>query len=124
MFIPGEQGLQISLEQPNQGWAESYMACTTRSYPCDNIIVLGGHLGISDSHEFCDQLNTVSADNDVSVDGSRVVDIDSSALHLLAALAIQLRNNGRRLCWISPSDSLISAATLCGLATQLGLETP
>ena len=104
--------------------SRSHMACMTRCYPYDNIIVLGEHLGGSCTREFCDQLDTVSAENDVTVDGSLVVDIDISALQLLAALAIQLRNNGRRLCWISPSDSLISTANLSGLAAQLGLESP
>ena len=98
------------------------MACTTRCYPYDNTIVLGEYLGVSDTREFCDQLDTVNAENDVTVDGSRVIEIDTSALQLLVALAIQLRNNGRRLCWISPSSSLLTVAHLSGLAGQLGLE--
>ena len=100
------------------------MACTTRCYPYYNTIVLGEYLGVSDTRDFCEQLDAVNAENDVTVDGSNVLDIDTSALQLLAALAIQLRNNGRRLCWISPSDHLVSTAHLSGLTTQLGLETP
>ena len=100
------------------------MASTTCSYPCDNIILLGEHLGVSDTREFCVQLNAVSADSDVTVDGSKVIDIDTSALQLLVALAIQLRNNGHRLQWVSPSSSLVSTAHLSGLTSQLGLETP
>ncbi|MEZ5542606.1 MAG: STAS domain-containing protein [Pseudomonadota bacterium] len=100
------------------------MGCTTRCYLHDNTIVLGEHLGGIDTHEFCDQLDTVNPDFDVIVDGSRVQDIDTSALQLLAALAIHLRNNGHRLCWISPSSSLLATALLSGLSDQLGLDVP
>lgn len=98
------------------------MACTTRCYPYDNTIVLGEYLGVADTRAFSVQLDAVNADNDVTVDASKVIDIDTSALQLLAALAVQLRNNGRRLCWISPSDSLMTTAHLSGLTAQLGLE--
>jgi len=46
--------------------------------------------------EFFIQLDTVSAESEVTVDGSNVIDIDTSALQLIVALAIQLRNNGHR----------------------------
>lgn len=98
------------------------MGCTTQCYPYENVIVLGECLGDSDTREFCNQLDTVDARNDVTVDGSHVIDIDTSALQLLAALAIQLRNNGHRLLWMAPSDNLITTARLSGLAAQLGLE--
>lgn len=98
------------------------MECTTQCYPYENVIVLGESMGNCDTREFCNQLDAVDAGNDVTVDGSRVADIDISALQLLAALAIQLRNNGHRLLWMSPSESLITTARLSGLAAQLGLD--
>jgi len=103
---------------------EPHMGCTTRCYPYDNTIVLGEHLGVSDTREFCVQLDTVSAESDVTVDGSNVIDIDTSALQLIVALAIQLRNNGHRLYWVSPSKDLLTTAHLSGLTAQLGLEAP
>ena len=99
------------------------MACTTRCYPYYNTIVLGEYTGVPDTRDFCVQLDAVNTDNDVTVDGSKVIDIDTSALQLLVALSIQLRNNGHRLCWISPSERLVATANLSGLTTQLGLET-
>lgn len=98
------------------------MACTTRCYPHYNTIVLGEYLGTPDTRNFCVQLDAVNTESDVTVDGSKVIDIDTSALQLLAALAIQLRNNGHRLCWITPSERLVATAKLSGLTTQLGLE--
>jgi len=98
------------------------MACTTRCYPYYNTIVLGECLGVSDTRELCVQLDSVSTESDVTVDGSNVIDIDTSALQLLVALAVQVRNNGRKILWVSPSVSLLTTAQLSGLAAQLGLE--
>lgn len=100
------------------------MSGKTHCYPGGNIIVLGRYLGKAYTCELCDHLDAINSECDVTVDGSKVCDIDASALQILAALAIQLRNNGRRLRWISPSDSLLTTASLSGLSGQLGLETP
>jgi len=100
------------------------MTCTTRCYPHDNTIVPGKHLDISVAHEFCDQLDTVDAEYDVIVEGSHVIDLDASIHRLLVALAIQVRDNERRIHWVSPSKSLLITEHRSGLAAQPGLETP
>lgn len=99
------------------------MGCTTQCFLHENVIVLGECLEDTDTREFCNQLDAVDAGHDVTVDGSRVLNIDTSALQLLAALAVQLRNNGHRLLWTAPSENLLTTARLSGLASQLGLET-
>jgi ABC-type transporter Mla MlaB component len=119
---PGMQYSQGSQDIIGQGMDATAMACTTRCYPYDNTIVLGEYLGVSDTRDLCAHLETVNAESDVTVDGSKVIDIDTSALQLLAALAIQLRNNGRRLHWTSPSNNLLTMANLSGLTAQLGLD--
>jgi hypothetical protein len=109
--------------KPNHGWTGSHTGCAIRCCHCDNIIVPGEYFGISDSHDSWEQLNTVTTNNDVTIDGYGVVDVDTSALRLTVVPAIQLLNNDLRLCRKSPSDGPPSTTTLSGLATQPGLET-
>ena len=88
----------------------------------NNNIVLDKILDFEVASEFCALLNAIDVESDVTLDGSQVTSIDTSALQLLTALAIQVRNNGCRIIWVSPSELLLNTARLTGLTAQLGLE--
>ena len=88
----------------------------------NNNIVLDKILDFEVASEFCALLNAIDVESDVTLDGSQVTSIDTSALQLLTALAIQVRNNGCRIIWVSPSELLLNTAKLTGLTAQLGLE--
>ena len=79
-------------------------------YPLENIIVPGEHIDESATQELSDRLDAVDTDRDVTADGSGVIDIDDTALQLLAVLAVQTRSNGRMMNRISPSKGLMTGA--------------
>lgn len=87
-----------------------------------NAIVLDANLCLDDAGSLHARFNAIDAQQDVTLDGSRIATIDTSGLQLLAALLVRLRKNGSRLVWVAPSDALLNAARLTGLSGLLGLD--
>ncbi|MEZ5541422.1 MAG: STAS domain-containing protein [Pseudomonadota bacterium] len=85
-------------------------------------IVLDESLCVDEAGKFHARLRAISSGRDVTLDGSRVTLIDTSGLQLLAALSRQVREQGHRLVWVSPSSVLVNTARLTGLSALLGLE--
>ncbi len=59
---------------------------------------------------------------DVSVDLSAVEQIDTSALQLLLGFQRAFKEQDRKLQWVKPSETVLSAVKLTGLGPVLGMS--
>lgn len=84
---------------------------------------LGSKCTIIKAEELHAQMeNLIQGGSDVEVDASKVEKIDTSALQLLLSFHNILRQDGRNLSWLNPSEQTLESAKLLGLDTQLGIS--
>lgn len=87
-------------------------------------IALDAHVRIGQTRELKSKLAKIlQADSKkISIDGSKVEKIDSSALQLLTAFAIDAGKKSKEINWTKPSESLVSSASMLGLTKILKLN--
>ncbi len=59
---------------------------------------------------------------DIQIDTSSVVSVDTAVLQLLVAFVTDARNRGLGVRWTQPSQSFCQTAALLDLESPLGLE--
>ncbi len=92
----------------------------TRNSPSDSI-ALPQALLITDVRSFAETLRAAVARGDVTLDASRLKDIDTAGLQLLCATRAAALAAGRPFRWAAASDGLRAAALAVGLQGPLGL---
>ncbi len=86
-------------------------------------VTCGEVLNISRVGELYTELSMVLNENKpVEVDASSLERIDIAGIQLLLAFRQKVVSSGLDFSWQSPSENLIRAATLVGLAQRLGLS--
>jgi anti-anti-sigma regulatory factor len=60
---------------------------------------------------------------DVEIDGSKVEQIDTSALQLLLNFHQSLTNDGRHILWKEPSEQLLKTAKMLGVDHHLAISS-
>ena len=84
---------------------------------------LGAKCTIIRAEELHTQMETlIQSGLDVEIDGSKVEQIDTSALQLLLSFHQTLENDGRNVLWKSPSDKLLTTAKLLGVDKYLAIN--
>ena len=84
-------------------------------------IALPQALLITDVRSFAETLREAVAQGDVTLDASRLKDIDTAGLQLLCATRAAALAAGRPFRWAAASDGLRAAALAVGLQGPLGL---
>lgn len=85
---------------------------------------LGAKCTIIRAEELHAQMETLlQSGNDVEIDGSKVEQIDTSALQLLVNFHQALTNDGRHILWKEPSESLLNTAKLLGVHSHIAINS-
>jgi len=85
-------------------------------------ITLPEEIRIASAEQFKkDLITAMGNDNQISIDGSKVTRVDTTAIQLLSALSHECNELGQPIKWDGASDKLISYVKLLGLQYLLGL---
>ena len=85
---------------------------------------LGAKCTIIRAEELHAQMETLlQSGHDVEIDGSKVEQIDTSALQLLVNFHQALTNDGRHILWKEPSESLLNTAKLLGVDSHIAINS-
>jgi ABC-type transporter Mla MlaB component len=85
---------------------------------------LGAKCTIIRAEELHAQMETlILTGHDVEIDGSKVEQIDTSALQLLLSFHQTLVSDGRNVLWNAPSEQLLTTAKLLGVDTHLAINS-
>ena len=91
---------------------------------CSEPVVLDEDIELADAGALHEQLKKVAQTKcSVVLDGSQVKVVDTAILQLLVTLNREAQQNGSRVSWQQPSDTLCKAAALLGLESHLGLAS-
>lgn len=89
--------------------------------PAGAPLVLPATLLITDARSVAADLREAVLRGDVSIDASRLKDVDTSGLQLLLATRLATLAAGHEFRWTADSDGLRTAAAATGLSQSLGL---
>ena len=85
-------------------------------------LILPEEIRIANAEEFkMDLIVAIESEGSISIDGSKVTRIDTTAIQLLNALSHECNEQGHPLKWEGASNKLLSYVKVLGLQEALGL---